>query len=368
MSGTELARAYWADVVRPILERKFPDLPRAAGRLGSGSEVLGLDDDMSRDHDWGLRLTLLVPADRVAEVDEALAVSLPASYAGRPTAFPVTWDPAVRHRVEVATPAGFVRSRTGLDLRTATRGGDRHEDRHGDRHEDRHEDRHGLGVTDWLTLTGQSVLEVTAGPVFEDTSGELTALRECLAWYPHDVWLHVLAADWTRIEQELPFVGRTGQRGDDLGSRLIVARLVTALIRLGFLLERRWPPYSKWAGTLFARLPVAPSASEHLAAALAAGTWQHRDAALRAACEALHERQRALGLPALDGPACEPFFDRPFTGLRDVAGVLRAAVTDPEVRALSHRGGVEQWVDDVGTLTDENLRVRLAQVPAERSR
>src|SRR5690606_29905564 len=79
-------------------------------------------------------------------------------------------------------------------------------------------------------------------------------------WYPHDVWLHVLAADWVRVEQELPFVGRTGQRGDDLGSRLIAARLVATLVRLAFLVERCWPPYPKWAGTLFARLPVAATA------------------------------------------------------------------------------------------------------------
>ena len=339
MSGIELARGYWADVVRPILDRELPDVPRAAGRLGGGSDVLGLDDDTSRDHDWGLRLTLLVPAEHVRDVDQVLAASLPASYRRWPTAFPLTRDPAVRHRVEVTAPADFVRSRTGIDV-----GG-------------------GLTPTDWLSLTGQSVLEVTAGPIFEDTSGEITALRERLAWYPHDVWLHVLAADWTRVEQELPFVGRTGQRGDDLGSRLIAARLVTALVRLGFLLERRWPPYPKWAGTLFAGLPVAPSAAGHLASTLAAATWQERDAALGAACEALHERQRAVGLPALDGPACEPFHGRPFTGLRlGVAGTLRAAVTDPAVRALSHRGGIEQWVDDVGTLTDKDLRGWLAQV------
>lgn len=348
MSGIELARAYWDDVVRPVLDRKLPDVPRAAGRLGTGSDVLGLDDETSRDHDWGLRLTLLVPADRVDEVDRVLTASLPASFRGTPTAFPLTSDMTVRHRVEIAAPAQFVRSRTGLDL-----AGDGNTDE-GDG------EISALRIADWLSLTGQSVLEVTAGPVFEDTSGEVTALRDLLTWYPHDVWLHVLAADWTRIAQELPFVGRTGQRGDGLGSRLIAARLVTALVRLGFLLERRWPPYPKWAGTLFARLPVAPSAGGPLAGALAAATWQEREAALHAACEVLHERQRAVGLPALDGAACEPFYDRPFTGLRDVAGVLRAAVTDPEVRALAHRGGVEQWVDDVGTLTDPGARRRLA--------
>src|SRR5690606_15295966 len=213
----------------------------------------------------------------------------------------------------------------------------------------------------WLSLTGQAALEVTAGPVFEDGPGEITVLRERLAWYPHDVWLHVLAADWVRVEQELPFVGRTGQRGDDLGSRLIAARLVATLVRLAFLVERCWPPYPKWAGTLFARLPVAATAGGHLGNAAAAGTWQERDAALRAECDELHGRQRSVGRPALDGPACGAFHDRPFTGLRDVPGVLRAAVVDPAVRALPHRGGLEQWVDDVGTLTDAGVRVRLAR-------
>ena len=337
MNGTDLAHAYWTDVVRPLLDRELPGVPRAAGRLGTGSDVLGLDDETSRDHDWGLRLTLLVLDAEVARVDEVLAAHLPSSYRGLPTAFPMTWDPVVRHRVEVTTPAGLVRARTGLDVGA------------------------GLAPADWLSLTGQAALEVTAGPVFEDGPGEITALRERLAWYPHDVWLHVLAADWVRVEQELPFVGRTGQRGDDLGSRLIAARLVATLVRLAFLVERCWPPYPKWAGTLFARLPVAATAGGHLGNAAAAGTWQERDAALRAACDALHERQRSVGLPALGGPACGAFHDRPFTGLRDVPGVLRAAVVDPAVRALPHRGGLEQWVDDVGTLTDAGVRVRLAR-------
>ena len=55
--------------------------------------------------------------------------------------FPVTWDSSVSHKVEVATVADFAVSRLGVD-RTG-----------------------GLSVLDWLSVTGQSVLEVTAGPV-----------------------------------------------------------------------------------------------------------------------------------------------------------------------------------------------------------
>jgi hypothetical protein len=60
LAGAGLARLFHADVVAPLLARELPRLRYAAGRLGSGSDVLGLDDPMSRDHDWGCRLTLLV--------------------------------------------------------------------------------------------------------------------------------------------------------------------------------------------------------------------------------------------------------------------------------------------------------------------
>ena len=95
LTGAELARHYYEQVVRPLLAERWPDLPHAAGRLGSDSDVLGLDDATSRDHDWGLRLNLLVPADAVSAVDDALAEGLPAHWAGHATRFATTWDPVV---------------------------------------------------------------------------------------------------------------------------------------------------------------------------------------------------------------------------------------------------------------------------------
>ena len=63
--GAALAQAYSAEVVEPLLERLVPDLRFATARLGSGSDVLGYDDGTSRDHDWGLRLTVVVPDGRL---------------------------------------------------------------------------------------------------------------------------------------------------------------------------------------------------------------------------------------------------------------------------------------------------------------
>src|SRR3984885_3451953 len=101
LPGAELARQFHADVVQPLLAQAMPRLGYAAGRLGSGSDVLGLDDAMSRDHDWGCRLTLLVDeADRdaVPQIRELLERKLPGSYRGHPVRFPVTWDPSPAHK------------------------------------------------------------------------------------------------------------------------------------------------------------------------------------------------------------------------------------------------------------------------------
>ena len=143
LTGRELARQFHADVVAPLLARSMPGLRYAAGRLGSGSDVLGFDDEMSRDHDWGCRLTLLVgerDRDAVPAIRGLLDEKLPESYQGLPVRFAMTWDSSISHKIDIATVADFAVGRLGVDPAA------------------------GLSPADWLILTGQSVLEVTAGP------------------------------------------------------------------------------------------------------------------------------------------------------------------------------------------------------------
>jgi len=332
-SGLALSADYYLQVVAPLLFARWPGLPLAAARLGGGSEVLGLADEQSRDHDWGLRLTLLVDRDTVEPIDRYLQQVLPEQYAGWPVRFATTRDPRVRHRVEVDTLDGFARSRLGLDPAQP------------------------WSAVDWLTLTGQAVLEVTAGAVFADTTGRLTALRDRLGWYPDDVWRFVVAADWARIGEELPLLGRTGQLGDDLGSRVILGRLIQAAVHLGFLLERSWPPYPKWAGTAFAALPSAAATVPALRSALRAEDSQTRQDTFCQALEMLHALQRSVGLPT-SGDVVVPFHTRPYrTVHRDVTRLLIDSVTDPGIRALTAGiGSVEQLTDNVTVLTNPRLR------------
>jgi hypothetical protein len=321
-----------------LLAEEMPGLGYAVGRLGSGSDVLGFDDAMSRDHDWGCRLTLLVDEpdrDAVPQITRLLERGLPESYRGYPVRFPLTWDSELAHKVEVATVAGFAVSRLGVDPARE------------------------LSVLDWLVLTGQSVLEVIAGPVFADRTSELAQVRTVLRWYPPDIERYVLAAGWQRLTQEMPMVGRTADSGDELGSRLLGARLAGDLMWLAFAVSRRWPPYPKWRGTAFQALDVAADLAGPLAAATTAQGWHGRESGLAQVCEVLLSAQRARGLPA-PAVAVTQFWDRPYRTVDEaVPEALLAGITNPDVTRLPPVGSVEQWATSVDVLVSPARRSAL---------
>jgi hypothetical protein len=220
-----------------------------------------------------------------------------------------------------------------------------------------------LSVADWLSFPSQQLLSVTAGPVHHDGVGELTRLRERLAWYPTDLWRYLLAAGWSRLGEEEHLMGRAGHAGDELGSAVIGGRLTGDLMALGFLLERRYAPYPKWFGTAFGRLDLAPALTPVLAELVAARTWPERQDAYAAAAGMLVRRQNALDLCAPVDPRPRLFHTRPFwviDGAR-VASVLVAAIGDPAVRRLTRRrliGSVDQWSDSTD-LKDAQFRAEI---------
>ena len=198
LPGLDLARDFYATVVRPLLEQELPGLGYAAALLGPGSEVAGYDTERSTDHDWGPRLQVFLgdgDAERHAAEPCAamLAGRLPGEFRGYPVGFPVTREPdgIARHRVEVTGLGAWLTARLGFDPRRA------------------------VTLLDWLATPAQRLAEFTTGEVFHDGPGELTRARQHAAWYPHDVWLYVLACQWQRIGQEEPFAGRCAEAGDD---------------------------------------------------------------------------------------------------------------------------------------------------------
>jgi Domain of unknown function (DUF4037) len=323
--GIELSRAFYDDVVAPLIE----GVEHSAALLGTGSEVLGLDTARSTDHGWGPRLQVFVEAAQVAPVRAAVADGLPDDFRGWPTRF--GWDDIpVTHHVLVLPLDEWLRQRLGFDPRA------------------------GVRIEDWLATPQQILLEVTRGAVYRDDTGELERARQTLAWYPDDVWLWLLACQWRRIDQEEPFVGRAAEVGDELGSRVVAGRLVRDLVRLCFLLERTYAPYSKWLGTAFQELDAFASVGAPLLETLEADAFPAREDALVRAVQGVAALHNARGVTRTVDASVGLFHDRPYRVLgsgRFVDACIER-VGDERLRALPLVGGVDQLMDSVDVLSE----------------
>lgn len=349
--GLELSRLFFEQAVRPIILRTAPKLKYAATLIGSGSEVLGFDDDMSSDHHWGPRVMLFL--DDMTErdrIDRALRESLPYEFLGYPTSFSepdpndnnvqqlVALDTGpVNHRVEISTIRDYLRAYLGFDIEKA------------------------IEPADWLTLPEQKLRTLAGGEVFHDEIGLQTVLDR-FRYYPHDVWLYLLASGWNRIGQEEHLMGRAGLAGDEIGSALIASRLVRDIMRLCFLMERTYAPYPKWFGTAFRKLKCAEALTPHLEAVLFATTWQERERHLIPAYDSVAAMHNDLRLTELLPAKCENFFGRPFKVIELTGGFSKAIagrITDPAVKKISEKGmigSLDQFTDNTDLLSNATWR------------
>ncbi len=124
VSGIDLARAYWFDVVAPILDPYVEAGERAAALLGEGSDVLGFDTEQSTDHGWGPKV--FVCFDRASDrehVRELRAVvddALPETFRGYPIRYPRRDGAPPRHQVLMTTVDYLFAARLGYDPRRAS--------------------------------------------------------------------------------------------------------------------------------------------------------------------------------------------------------------------------------------------------------
>ena len=354
--GVRLNEMFYREAVAPILSAAFPELRYSAALIGYGSDVLGYDSERSTDHEWGPRLLIFLPEeDYRAQADsirQILSVRLSPEFRGYSTNFTepdenrVRWmAPAqsgrVRHHVYFHTVREFVGNYLGIDPRETPT------------------------IIDWLLMYQNALLEITGGAVYHDGLGELIPLRQSLAWYPREVWLFMLASQWIRIAQEEPFPSRCGETGDELGARINTARLVRDVMKLCFLIEGRYAPYSKWLGTAFSRLNCAHELEPLLRAAVAATTWQSREQHLCAAFEVAARMHNAMGLFAALDTGTMSFHARPYRvlGAERFAKAVNDEIRDESLRRIYATAGpigsIDQFADSTDLLMRSDLCARL---------
>lgn len=356
IAGLALSKLFYEHAVKPILDDDFKDLRYSAGLIGSGSEVLGFDTEMSSDHHWGPRVMLFLEEEPYlrnhSKIRKTLSDKLPRRFLGYPTSFTppdpqdhgtqlfdLTAEGPVNHRVEIHTAKGYFLDYLGFDISET------------------------IHPADWLTLPEQKLATITGGAIFRDDIG-VEKIRQRFSYYPHDVWLYLLAAAWTRIEQEEHLMGRTGFVGDEIGSAIIASRLVRDLIRLCFLMEKKYAPYPKWFGTAFAKLKAAAKLEPLFKKTLSATDWQERQAYLAEAYEYVAQCHNDLCITAAMPTAAKQFFTRPFQviSMGAFSKEIVSKISDKTVKDIASKraiGAIDQFSDSTDLLSDPSWRQTL---------
>ena len=362
--GLELNRLFFEEIVHPILEKNAPELAYSAALIGTGSEILGFDTEMSTDHHWGPQAMLFM---RRADYDiwheklnEIFRQELPSRFRDYPVSYVPSTSPddegngvmlldyehqsgkPVHHRVRAIVLDGWFEQYLGID------------------------DVHNMTPADWLTCSDQSLRELTAGAVMHDDLG-LNAIRKKVAYYPHDVWLYQMACMWSRIGQEEHLAPRAGFVGDNIGSWVIASRLVRDMMRLCFMIERQYAPYPKWFGTAFKQLDCAEALLPVFEAIMAGSTWQEREIPLCQAYEALGNMHNRLNITDPVDSSPTDFHGRPFRVIHAwrFSDPLRAAITDERVKAIARKtqvGAIDIFSDSTDLLEGTHLRPALRKI------
>ena len=271
MKGIELAELFYFDVIKPLITKKYPELRYSAASLGPGSDILGYDDEMSQDHDWGLKFYIFLNDDKIAdELDLLFRNELPLEFHGYSTHWGEADDKGVQlndkgelgninHRIIISSLSKHLKSILNINISDIN-------------------EIQNLSLTQWLSFPEQSLLEFTSGKVYFDNCGDLTSARKLLNYYPEEIWIFAILGEWNLIAEEQVFISRTGDREDDLGSRIITSSLVRRIMRLAIHLDRKYIPYSKWLGTAFKDSSVYDKINTHLMSALNSNHWTSRRA------------------------------------------------------------------------------------------
>ena len=231
---TDVSREFFREVVLPILERDFPEetAQTTFGLFGYGSEALGLDDEYSRDHHFGLRIDALMPdqlfQSQHQNILQTVSANLPSTYDG----YSLREGHLAGAGLALDSRESFLRRTIGIDHVPQT-------------------------YKEWLNLPEEDIIHIVNGEVWHDPGGRFTAVRQALlAYYPEPVRRRRIA-HWCRFFSGMGAYAlkRAILRDNPFYATTRFANAIRWGVQLAFLLDRQYFPYDKWLMAYFNKLP-----------------------------------------------------------------------------------------------------------------
>ena len=197
-NGMAINQAFYEKALRPMLEEKYGNYlsDMAVGLAGEGSDCYELDDEISRDHDWGIGTIIWLSDSFPAEIADELQkdyIDCVQSYeetlveAGLLAKKRYTTEEA-KHRTGVKTMSDFYAYFLGKDNWS------------------KYQKIETLTTAEWLAIPETSLSACVNGRIFRDDSQEFTKIRNKLKkGYPDCVVLVKLAQAFSMFSQNLQY-------------------------------------------------------------------------------------------------------------------------------------------------------------------
>jgi len=233
MKALDISGNYFRETAFPALQNKFPELVArmAVGLVGNGSECFGYDDELSRDHDWGVDFFIwLSKSDREM---------IPQVAAFKKRLFEETPPEFKRERSEYGAWIGVM---TGDDFYKQMIGFPEGPDE----------------IMQWRMVPEENLSMAVNGCVFYDGDGRFTKTREkLLQYYPEDLRRKKMAARCMALAQtgQYNYI-RMSQRQDWVTVQAVLTRFCDNATGIVFLLNKTFRPFYKWAYRRLKELPI----------------------------------------------------------------------------------------------------------------
>lgn len=239
----------------------------AAGRI-AGSDVLGADDEISRDHDWGPQFDLFLSAEDFAAFGEPLSRAMN-------DAAPNPWKGhrlagAGDRSVRVESIPGWFQKHLKLA-------------------------RIPLVAADWPRASPGSesgLYFLRHGEIWVDGTGELGKWRSALHLYPEEILRARIAEECFRVwhHGEYNFVQRMARRRDPLAIAICLGEFVSGVMRIVLLMNRDFTPYWKWLAFEFRKRPEAQPYTALLEELVSVRTIDRQVEIVQTVCALVHRQ------------------------------------------------------------------------------
>ena len=233
MKALDFSGKYFREIAFPALQNKFPELVSrmAVGLVGNGSECFGYDDEISRDHDWGVDFFIWL-----SENDKEM---IPQVAAFKKRLFEETPPEFKRERSEYGTWIGVM---TADDFYKRMIGFPEGPDE----------------IGQWRMVPEENLAMTVNGSVFYDGEGRFTKTRQkLLQYYPEDLRRKKMAARCMALAQTGQYnYMRMSRRQDWVTVQAVLTRFCDNATGIVFLLNKTFRPFYKWAYRKLTELPI----------------------------------------------------------------------------------------------------------------